>query len=298
MLTDRFGRKVTNLRIAITNRCNLNCFYCHKEGEVDPQKEMDIEDINRICSVFYNLGVRKVKITGGEPLLRKDIYDIIQSMPPFKEVSMTTNGVLLAKKAQDLAEAGLSRVNVSLDTLDVKKFRDVTGGDVKKVIDAIYAANDASLNPIKANMLILKGVNENEVEEMLDFTSQFNEDQINVILQVIENLNLPGMEEYYFDITPIERMYSELADSVVVREMHKRRQYAINKSVIEFVKPLHNSEFCQHCNRIRVTSDGKLKPCLLKNDNLIDVNNLNEKELVEAVQKAVSLREPFFCDSR
>lgn len=298
MLTDRFGREVTNLRIAITNRCNLNCFYCHKEGEVDPQKEMDIEDINRICSVFYNLGVRKVKITGGEPLLRKDIYDIIQSMPPFKEVSMTTNGILLAKKAQDLAEAGLNRVNVSLDTLDEKKFRDVTGGDVKKVVEAIYAANDANLNPIKANMLILKGVNENEVEEILDFTSQFNENQINVILQVIENLSLPGMEEYYFDIAPIERMYSELADAVVVRKMHKRRQYAINKSVVEFVKPLHNSEFCQHCNRIRVTSDGKLKPCLLKNDNLIDVNNLNGKELIEAVQKAVNLREPFFCDSR
>ncbi|MFP3910100.1 MAG: GTP 3',8-cyclase MoaA [Archaeoglobaceae archaeon] len=298
MLKDRFGRRVSNLRIAITNRCNLNCFYCHKEGETDPQEEMDIEDIKRICNVFYDSGVKKVKITGGEPLLRKDIYDIIQSMPPFKEISMTTNGTLLSKKAQDLADAGLSRVNISLDTLNEKKFRDVTGGDVNKVVEAIYAANEANLNPIKVNMLILKGVNETEVDEMLEFTSQFNQNGVNVILQVIENLSLPGMEEYYLDISPIEKKYSDLAESVVVREMHKRRQYAIKRSLIEFVKPLHNSEFCQHCNRIRVTSDGKIKPCLLRNDNLIDVKDLNGKELLEAVKKAVSLREPFFCDSR
>lgn len=299
MLTDRFGRKVTNLRIAITNRCNLNCFYCHREGENSTQKEleMSIEDIQRICNVFYDSGVKKVKITGGEPLMRKDIFDIIQSMPPFKEVSMTTNGVTLAKKAQELAEVGLSRVNVSLDTLNEEKYKKITGGDLNRVIDAIYAADEANLRPIKANMLILKGINHNEVEDMLNFTSQFNQDGINVILQVIENLMLPGLEDYYFDITPIEKKYSETAEAVVVREMHKRRQYAINKSVVEFVKPLHNSEFCQHCNRIRVTSDGKIKPCLLKNDNLIDIKNLGGKELLEAVQKAVNLREPFFCDS-
>ncbi|MFO7966227.1 MAG: GTP 3',8-cyclase MoaA [Archaeoglobaceae archaeon] len=305
MLTDRFGRKVTNLRIAITSRCNLRCFYCHREGETSPQgstqdlskKEMSVEDIKRICDVFYDLGIKKVKITGGEPLLRKDIFEIIQSMPPFKEISMTTNGMLLAQNAYELAEVGLSRVNISLDTMDEGKYRQVTGGDLSKVVDAVYAAEDANLNPVKINMLILKGINEKEVGEMLDFTSQFNKDSINVILQIIENLMLPGMEEYYYDISPIEKMYSEMAEAVMVRKMHKRRQYAIDRSVVEFVKPLYNSEFCQHCNRIRVTSDGKIKPCLLKNDNLIDIKDLKGDDLVGAVNKAVSLREPFFCDS-
>ncbi len=304
MLTDRFGRKVTNLRIAITPRCDLKCFYCHREGESSPQgstqrarSEMGVEDIKKICDVFYDLGIKKVKITGGEPLLRKDIYEIIQSMPPFKEVSMTTNGMLLAKKAHELSEVGLSRVNISMDTLDAQKYRRVTGGDLDKVIDALYAADEADLRPVKINMLILKGINESEVGEMLDFTSQFNQDGINVILQVIENLMLPGMEEYYYDISPIEKQYAGMAEAVVVRDMHKRRQYAIGKSVVEFVKPLYNSEFCQHCNRIRVTSDGKIKPCLLKDDNLIDIKGLSGGELVNAVNEAVSLREPFFCDS-
>ncbi len=303
MLTDRFGRKVTNLRIAITSRCDLRCFYCHREGENSPQdarnpkKEMSVEDIKKICDVFYDLGIKKAKITGGEPLLRKDIYEIIQSMPPFKEVSMTTNGMLLAQKAHQLAEVGLSRVNISLDTMDEQKYWQVTGGDLSKVVDAVYAAYDAKLRPVKLNMLILKGINENEVDEMVDFTSQFNKDGINVILQVIENLMLPGMEEYYYDISPIEKKYAGMAEAVVVRKMHKRRQYTIGESVVEFVKPLYNSEFCQHCNRIRVTSDGKIKPCLLKDDNLIDIRGLNGKELINAVNEAVNLREPFFCDS-
>jgi len=296
MLVDRFGRKITNLRIAITHKCNLRCIYCHGEGEVSPREEMTAEEIKRICNAFHNLGIKKVKITGGEPLLRKDIVEIIQSMPDFKEISMTTNGSFLSEKAYELAEAGLSRVNVSLDTLDEVKYQKITGGrGVQKVIDGIHAACDARLLPVKVNMVVMKGINENEVDELLNFTSKFNRDGINVILQLIELMKTFGEDRYYVDISPIEEKYSSKAKAVVVREMHKRRQYAIGKSVIEFVKPLDNSEFCMHCNRIRVTSDGKIKPCLLRNDNLIDVRNLDRDDLINAIKNAVSIREPFFC---
>lgn len=297
MLVDRFGRKITNLRIAITHKCNLRCIYCHEEGEVSPGEEMSFEEIKRICNAFYSLGIKKVKITGGEPLLRKDIVEIIQSMPEFGEISMTTNGSFLSRKADDLAEAGLSRVNVSLDTLDDKKYRKITGSrGVEKVIDGIYAAYNAGLTPIKVNMVVMKGINENEVDELLNFTSRFNRGGINVILQLIELMKTFGMDGYYADIAPIEEKYSRKAKAVVVREMHKRRQYAIGESVIEFVKPLDNSEFCMHCNRIRVTSDGKIKPCLLRNDNLIDVRDVHGEDLISAIKNAVSVREPYFCN--
>jgi cyclic pyranopterin phosphate synthase len=256
---------------------------------------MDSERIEIICDAFYRLGIKKVKITGGEPLLRKDIVEIIHSMPDFKEISMTTNGIFLSKKADELADAGLNRVNISLDTLNEEKYRHITGGDVKKVVDAIYAAFNANLTPIKVNMVLMRDINVDDVPEMLEFMSEFNESGINVILQIIELLKLSGLEKYYQDIAPVEKKYSEMAEAVVVREMHKRRQYAIGKFVIEFVKPLDNSEFCMHCNRIRVTSDGKVKPCLLKNDNLIDIRYLEGEELLTAIKRAVMLREPFFC---
>lgn len=296
MLIDRFGRRITNLRMAVTHKCNLRCIYCHKEGEVSPEEEMTLEEIKRICNAFHSLGIKKVKITGGEPLLRKDIVEIIHSMPEFREISMTTNGCFLAAKAYELAEVGLSRVNVSLDTLNDEKYHKITGGKgVEKVIDGIFAAYDAGLTPVKINMVVMKGINENEVEELLNFTSKFNRDGVNVILQLIELMKTFGFDEYYADITPIEEKYSREAKAVVIREMHKRRQYAIGNSAIEFVKPLDNSEFCMHCSRIRVTSDGKIKPCLLRNDNLVAVRNLNGEDLTSAIKNAVSMREPFFC---
>ena len=141
MLKDEYGRVVTNLRIAVTKKCNLRCFYCHKEGESNPGEEISAERIVEIARAFKELGVRKLKITGGEPLLRKDLPDIILNLPEFEEISMTTNGILLEKYAEELRECGLSRVNVSLDTLDAEKYRWITGGgEVQKVIDGIEKA--------------------------------------------------------------------------------------------------------------------------------------------------------------
>jgi cyclic pyranopterin phosphate synthase len=298
MLVDGFGRRITNLRISVTRRCNLGCFYCHREG-YESSDEMSVEEIARICKAFHSLGVRKLKITGGEPLVREDIVEIIAAMPPFDEISMTTNGVLLADYAQSLKDAGLSRVNVSLDTLNTEKYRFATrGGRLERVLEGIEAAVEAGLTPVKLNMVLMKNFNHEELQDLLSYASSFNRSGNNVILQVIELLNLPGLEDYYFDISEVEEEFAEMAREVRVRAMQRRKQYVLDNAVIEFVKPLDNSEFCGACNRIRVTADGKIKPCLMRNDNLVDIRRLEGEELIRAIQKAVGLREPYFGGDR
>ncbi len=298
MLIDRFGRIITNLRIAITMKCNLNCIYCHREGQKESKKEnkteMSVEEISKIAKAFKELGIKKVKITGGEPLLRRDVCDIISSMPDFKEISMTTNGIYLSKLAWDLKDSGLDRVNVSLDSLRRDVYKYITrGGDVNKVIDGIATACDAKLTPIKVNMVILKGLNDDQVSEMMEFISNMNSESIKTILQVIEILKLPGLEKYYKDITNLEKEIASKAEAVILRGMHFRRQYKIGNVVVEFIKPVNNREFCMHCNRIRVTSDGKVKPCLMRDEG-IKVVGLEGKELINAIKKAVNLREPYY----
>lgn len=294
MLKDKYGRVVTNLRIAVTNRCNLKCFYCHREGEKGSGGEMPADRIIEIASAFHKLGVRKLKITGGEPLLRKDILDIIQELPAFDEISMTTNGILLEDYADELRECGLSRVNVSLDTMDPEKYRFITKtGDVERVIAGISAACDAGLTPVKVNMIVMNGLNVDEVDDILQFTNSFNVGELRAILQLIELLPLPSLEKYYYDISKLENKYSRVAKQTRVRAMHRRMQYFTPMGVIEFVKPLDNTVFCMHCNRMRVTSDGKLKPCLLR-DETIEIDGKTGDALINTIIKVVKGREPFF----
>ncbi len=290
MLVDRYGRVIKYLRISVTSKCNLKCIYCHREGETSVGDEMDVEEITKICRAFYDLGVEKVKITGGEPLLRKDIVEIVQEMPPFKEISMVTNGTKLSKLAHDLKEAGLNRVNVSLDTLRDERYQIITGKKMlRNVLEGIRSAYDAALFPIKLNMVVLKGINDDEIFDLLEFSSKFNENEVTVILQLIEVVDNP---EYYFDLSEIESKFEKLAEKIVVRELHGRRQFIFGKKAVEIVRPFHG-QFCMHCTRIRVTSNGKLKPCLMKNDNLIDLRGLSYEETIKAIKRGVALREPF-----
>ncbi len=294
MLRDRFGRVVTNLRVVVTSRCNLRCFYCHKEGEQSSGKELSAERIAEIAEAFYRLGVKKIKLTGGEPLLRKDILDLISLLPPFEEISMTTNGTLLAEKAYELKECGLDRVNVSLDTLSEDKYRFITGnGELQRVIDGIEAACDAGLTPVKINTIVMRGINDDEIDELLKFTNSFNSKEVKAILQLIELIPSRGLEKYYFDISKLEKDFADIAYEVKVRAMHRRKQYWTPKGIVEFVKPLDNTEFCMHCNRMRITSDGKLKLCLLR-DLTVDIDGLHGDELIKVIKEAVNLREPFF----
>jgi len=303
MLKDPYGRPLESIRISVTQRCNLNCFYCHREGE-DPsqKKEMTPEEIQKIVAIASSFGLGKVKLTGGEPLLRKDILDIVSRIhetPGIKEISMTTNGIFLSEYAYSLKKAGLARVNVSLDTLRAERYKQITGVDaLKSVISGITKARDAGLHPVKVNMVLLEGLNKNEVSEMIDFAKKND-----VILQIIE-LEAPLENEFYkkhhASLDAVEQLLEEMAESITVRKMHHRKKYHLREGgEVEIVRPMHNTEFCRHCNRIRVTSDGKLKPCLFRNDNLVDIlgpirKGASEETLKKLFLEAVKQREPYF----
>ncbi|MBY8998772.1 MAG: GTP 3',8-cyclase MoaA [Candidatus Thorarchaeota archaeon] len=305
---DEFGRRIDNLRISLTQSCCFSCFFCHHEGENDAGAEMKPEDIERIVKHASRRGVHHVKLTGGEPLLRTDILDIIRRISPLvPDLSMTTNGLFLEDMALDLKEAGLTRVNVSIHTLDSEIYHRITGSnDLEQVKRGVRNAVDVGLIPVKVNMTILRGYNEDSIGDMMDFASDMG-----VTLQIIELQQIPGdnppeQKELWVDLGPLEEDLKKRAIKAEKRSMHGRFQYTIpldlqRNVVVEIVRPMHNSAFCGDCTRLRVTSDGKLKPCLYRQDNLVQIfsseEHLGEKKTIQhAFEQAISRREPFWRD--
>lgn len=290
-LTDSYGRTINSLRISITNRCNLNCIYCHHEGETrDINSEITIETIKNIVKASKTFGVNKVKFSGGEPLMRDDFEDIIKSLPELKDISATTNGILLESRAQSLAESGLDRINISLPSLSPEKYREVTGGDINKVLRGIDAAVEC-LAPVKLNMVLLRGINDAEINKMMDFVRKYGG---KVILQLIELMDFQKTSRYRVDIDAVEHFLESQASSIKERAMHRRKKYYIDGVEVELVRPIDNTRFCANCSRLRVTSDGKLKPCLLSSDALVDVNNREPEEIAELLTAVMAKREPFY----
>jgi cyclic pyranopterin phosphate synthase len=303
MIKDPYERSVASVRISITQRCNLRCFYCHQEGQGSGGHiEMAAEEIKIIAGVAASFGVTKVKLTGGEPLLRSDILEIvrgIKSVPGISEVSMTTNGTLLSNLAKSLREAGLTRVNVSLDTLEPETYRFITGTNaLERVVLGIKDTLKAGLSPVKINMVVLKGVNDDQIWNMINFAKKND-----AILQLIELESAVEDEfyrRYHSNLARIEKELKRKAERIRVRRMHHRRKYLLPGGVeVEVVRPMHNTEFCKYCNRIRVTSDGRFKPCLFRSDNLIDFlepmrNGASDEALRELFVEAVKRRKPFF----
>jgi cyclic pyranopterin phosphate synthase len=243
-----------------------------------------------VARAAAELGVRSLKFTGGEPLLRHGLPDLIAQMPPDLDISLTTNGVFLAEQAYALARAGLDRVNISLDSLDSKNYCAITGGkarDLERVLAGIDAAKEAGLVPIKLNVVVLKK-NESEIPELIDFCRRKG-----VILQLIELLDLKNLG-ISGDIEGIERGLQAQADSIRTREMHRRKKYFLKGAEVEVVRPMDNTEFCANCTRLRVTSDGKIKPCLLRSDNLIEIDTCDTEEIKELLRAANARREPYF----
>ena len=290
-LVDTYGRRVTSLRMSLTNRCNLRCIYCHNEGEKDSGDEVTVDEVARLLRIAVKYGIDRIKFSGGEPLLRNDLEDILMALPPLKDVSLTTNGTLLAPRAKKLKEAGLNRVNISLGSLDPAHYDRITAcrGHFEQARAGIDAAVEAGLTPVKLNMVYLKGINDDEVERMMDFVRGKP-----LILQIIELMDFRGAFGYHGDLATLERSLKERAERSVRREMHRRTKYFIDGAEVEVVRPIDNSEFCMNCNRLRITSDFKLKPCLLRNDNLVSLRGLNDEELEKALRYAVGIREPFF----
>jgi len=268
----------------------LRCIYCHHEGELLPGGEIPGDMVVSIAKAAAELGMRSVKLTGGEPLLRKDLDLIIARIPQSLDISITTNGILLAERAEALARAGLDRVNVSLDSLQPNRYCQITGGrpgDLERVLAGIDASREADLLPIKLNFVVLKR-NESEVPEMIDFCRRRG-----LILQLIELLDIQG-QGISGDIEGIERSLAFQADSILIREMHRRKKYFLDGAEVEVVRPMDNTEFCAHCTRLRVTSDGKIKPCLLRSDNLVKIDSCDPERVKELLRVANSRREPYF----
>jgi cyclic pyranopterin phosphate synthase len=293
VLVDPFGRRLNGLRMALTARCNLACIYCHHEGEPTSRGEISPELAVSVATAAARLGVRSLKLTGGEPLLRADLEDIIAKMPKSLRISLTTNGVLLEERAAGLAEAGLERVNVSLDSLKQQTYRAITKGresDLEKVILGIDSALEAGLDPIKLNMVVLQE-NQNEVAELIDFSREKG-----LILQLIELMDTRGLG-ISGEIGKIEEKLAARAERVVTRELHRRRKYFLDGAEVEVVRPMDNTEFCLNCTRLRVTSDGRIKTCLLRNDNLIEIDTCDAGSIEELLRKANQHRAPYFRGS-
>jgi cyclic pyranopterin phosphate synthase len=305
VLTDNCGRPLLNLRLSVTQRCNLLCAYCHREGEgccaSDTKEEMTIAEIVRIARIGVSLGISRIKLTGGEPLMRKDLCDIVKGIaatPGLKDLSLTTNGALLGFQAQELHACGLRRVNISLPTLNADVYHKLTDGSIENVLDGVKAAVAAGLYPVKLNMVILNGVNVDAVPEMMDFARQTD-----TILQLIE-LDPVNVSDTYFSVyhkflNEQEEMLRQKAEKIETRRfMHNRHIYHLPEVTVEVVHPTENCEFCAHCTRLRVTSDGKLKTCLMRNDNLVDVltpmrQGATDRELEAFFMRANQMREPY-----
>ena len=290
VLKDPFNRPVTNLRMSLTPQCNLSCIYCHREGEKRPGKQISSGEIAEILRTAAHFGIQSVKFTGGEPLLRPDLVEIIGSVPSGIESSITTNGTLLSELASDLRKAGLRRVNVSLDSLNKETYRKITGvNKLDEVLSGISAALDAGLTPIKLNMVVLQGINETEIDDFLAYVRGNR----HLVLQLIELMNFNNCSSHG-DLNGLEQDLAARSNQIITRRMHHRKKYCLEGAEVEIVRPLHNTEFCRYCNRLRVTSDGKLKPCLLRTDNHVDIRDKRGEELEDLFRKAVALREPFF----
>jgi cyclic pyranopterin phosphate synthase len=301
-LTDPFGRAITYLRVSVTDRCDLRCVYCMAEDmHFLPKRDLlTLEELDRLCSAFVDRGVRKLRITGGEPLVRRNIMSLFRSLSrhlqsgQLDELTVTTNGTQLARHAGELAACGVKRINVSLDTLDKAKFKSITRwGDIDQVMQGIDAAEDAGL-AIKINAVALKGVNEDEIERLLDWAHGRRFD-----LTLIEVMPMGEIEPQRLDqFLPLSVVRSRLMQRYTLTDLPDRTGGPARYVRVEetggrlgFITPMtHN--FCESCNRVRVTCTGTLYMCLGQTDAAdlrtpLRLSESNER-LHEAIDEAIA----------
>jgi len=297
-MKDRFGRPTRSIRISITERCNQNCYYCHREGQPFAPGEMTPGEVERIMMVGSELGMEHVKFTGGEPLVRDDILDIVgASVRYMKDISLTTNGTLLAPIAGKLREAGLHRINISLDTLDAKRYENITGKNMlPQTLQGIRSAVSAGLHPVKVNIVVLADTSRDDVFDTIGEIWKMGAKP-----QVIEPIGSDDLCSG--EISRIEQYFASRAVDVRERTMHKRKIYTLETNdggkEVEVVRPMHNTVFCSNCTRIRVTSGGLLKPCLMHNEGLVDILGLMREgasfeELKDIFREAIMNRAPYW----
>lgn len=302
-LIDSHGRNITYLRVSITDRCNLRCVYCMPEKGVNLLNHNEIisyEDILRFVNILANHGVNKVRITGGEPLVRKGVAGFIENLSKIagiSDISMTTNGVLLDKFALKLYDAGLKRINISLDSLREDKFHQITRfGGLQSVFNGIKLAKKIGYDPIKINTVLIKGVNDNEIKGFVNFAKEFD---LNLrfieympigenITETITSKEIEGKIRSVFDGFKLISGNEDPAVSKATVYSGVSRSFGFedSKAVIGFISPL-SEHFCGSCNRLRLTASGRLRLCLFY-DNEYDIKEILEQKDDEAIFNWVS----------
>ena len=289
-MKDKFNREIDYLRISVTDLCDLRCKYCMPEkgiAKLDHKNILKPEQIFEIVKCFASLGIKKVRITGGEPLVRnglKEIITIIRSIKEIEEICLTTNGIKLKEKAKMLFDAGVDRLNISLDTLDEKKYHDLTRvGHLKDVLDGINEAQKVGFKNIKINTVLIGGFNDQEVDDFIDFASQNNLTVRFIELMPIgESKNYPSKSFISNDIIKNNQRL-EFYQNDGVSSLYKIKN---GNGFIGLISPLSN-RFCKNCNRIRLTADGKIKPCLHSKEE-IDISKYHGQELKKVLINAIT----------
>ncbi len=278
MFIDPFGRAITYLRISLTDRCNLRCVYCMPQEGLQWQaraEQLSVDEIVRVVETAAQGGVKRVRLTGGEPLVHPQVVEIVRriaSIPNIEEVSLTTNAMLLERLAQPLADAGLTRVNISLDSLDADKFKRITrGGEIDRVWRGIAAVEQARLAPIKLNTVVVRGLNADELSALANLTLE-NDWHVRIIeVMPIGNAQswgegFPAPSERYVSVQEMRAALSTFDLRPVTAPMGNgpARTFRIPGALgtVGFISPL-GEHFCQNCNRLRLTSDGRLRSCLV-----------------------------------
>ena len=301
-LIDPFGRTVEYLRLSVTDRCDLRCFYCLPGDYRDfrePEEWLTFDEIERVIRAYASLGVQRLRVTGGEPLVRKNLPALVtqlSSIPGIEDLSLSTNAVSLSRQAAALKTAGISRINVSLDSLRADRFKDITRGNLDKVMDGLMSAKQAGFSPIKINMVIMKGINDDEVEDMIEFCIRQN-----FTLRFIETMPVGdtgrNAASHYLSLQDIKSRLDEryeLIPGVMPGGGPARYvQVAGTELRIGFITPI-SQHFCETCNRVRLAVDGTLYLCLGQ-DHKFEFRPLlragiSDSELRDAARTAIALK--------
>ncbi|HEX8921875.1 MAG TPA: GTP 3',8-cyclase MoaA, partial [Pyrinomonadaceae bacterium] len=308
LLKDSFGRAIRDLRVSLTDRCNFRCFYClpHGEPPIAPKSEMlSYEEIEYACDIFVSLGIEKIRLTGGEPMMRRDIETIIRKLsalkPRLHDLALTTNGYFLPGRAAELKAAGLDRVTISLDSLKRGVFKEMTGVDVlERVLEGIQAAKHAGLTPIKINAVIVRGHNDEEVADFAAFAREHD-----LQMRFIEFMPLDSGHEWSREMVVSGREMRQrieerfpLVPLKVPRgsETSSRYRFADNaRGEIGIIAPV-TEPFCGACSRIRLTADGQIRTCLFSTveHSLRDClrSGATRAEIIEYIESVVMKKEP------
>ena len=308
-LRDSYNRPIRDLRVSLTDRCNFRCFYClpHGEPPIAPKEKMlSYEEIEYVCDIFVSLGIEKIRLTGGEPMLRRDIETIIRKLTRLKadglqDLALTTNGYYLPERAQSLKDAGLDRVTISLDSLKPDVFKRMTGVDVlDKVLAGIAAAKSAGLEPIKINAVIVRGHNEDEVADFAAFAREYD-----VKMRFIEFMPLDSGHEWAReDVVSGKEIRERISERFplvrveVARGSDTSSRYRFADGApgeIGIIAPV-TEPFCGACSRIRLTADGQIRTCLFSTveHSLRDVvrSGASRNEIVEYIESVIMKKEP------